>query len=614
MCGFVGWYATAQAEGPAPDRERLARATALLAHRGPDGEGTWIAEDGSCGLGHRRLAVLDLAGGAQPMATPDARWHIAFNGEVFNYRELRADLEREGESFATASDTEVLLRLLARRGTRAVPALRGQFAFAAYDAKERVLLLARDRLGEKPLFTAMRGGRLYFASTLDALRAIGDLPREPDPEALSLYLSFSYVPAPWTAWRAARALPAGHLLLGTARGTWAPEMWWFPPAPGTFRGSFEDAAEALRTALREATRRRLLADVPVGAFLSGGLDSTAVVAAAVAVAGRVRTFTVRHPDPRYDESGEAAALARHLGTDHETLDAVLPGPEDLRRLLLGFGQPFGDSSVPVTAGIAAAARRRVTVALTGDGGDEVLGGYHRHAYLGMLDRVPSGTAALLRRVAPGRLRRALDLAAMPEARRYYEFYECFNGGAREALLLPGFAARHGDLPAQWLAGIYDGSGGMDPVDRMLRTDLRTHLPDFMNVKVDVSTMAHGLEARSPFQEPEVVDLGLSLPSSYKVAGFRGKRVLRAAVERDVPAGLLPRRKRGFASPVEEALRGPLLEEARRLLAPRGPLAALEVVRPEVPPRLLEEHLAGRAHHRIRVWVLLALAAWAEGRA
>jgi len=611
MCGFVGWYGTASAEGPPPTLERLRAATALLAHRGPDGEGTWIAPDGTCGLGHRRLAILDREGGAQPMADASGRWHVAFNGEIFNHPELRAAAEREGEAFRTRSDTEVLLRLIARRGPRAIGALRGQFAFAFYDAAERTLILARDALGEKPLFTARSDGRLYFASTLDALRAIGGLSGEPDPEAVSLFLSFSYVPAPWTAFRAARRLPAGHLLTAVPRGVGAPELWWFPPAPGTFRGSFEDAVEALRAALREATRRRLLADVPVGAFLSGGLDSTAVVAAAAAAGAGVRTFCLRHPDPRFDESAASAAIARHLGTEHETLDAEPPGPADLRRVLAAFGEPFGDSSAAVTSALAAAARRRVTVALTGDGGDEVLGGYHRHAYLGLVDRLGGGGPALLRSLTSGRVRRALELAAMPEARRYYEFYECFNGGARDALLLPGFAAAHGELPRRWLEDLYDSTGGIDPVDRMLRTDLRTHLPDFMNTKVDVATMAHGLEARSPFQEREVVELGVSLPSAFKVSGFRGKRVLRAAVERDVPRALLARRKRGFAAPVDEALRGPLREEARRLLAPDGPLARLDAVRPDAPYRLLEEHLLGRARHRIRLWVLVALASWAE---
>ena len=611
MCGLVGWFETETAEGPPPGMERLRRATALLAPRGPDGEGAWISPDGVCGLGHRRLAILDLEGGAQPMPTPDGRWHAAFNGEIFNFAELRREMESKGESFSTRSDTEVLLRLVARRRGAAVAALRGQFAFAAYDAAEKTLLLARDALGEKPLFTARHRGRVFFASALDALLEVGDLPRDPDPEAISLYLAFSYVPAPWTAYRAARRLPAGHLLQVTRRGSWAPEMWWTLPPSGTFKGSFEEAAEALRGALRDATRRRLLADVPVGLFLSGGLDSTAVAAAAAEAGAKVRAFTLRHPDPAFDESAAAAAIARHLGLEVEVLPAEPPGPDDLRASLAAFGDPFGDSSAAVTGALARAARTRVKVALTGDGGDEILGGYHRHALLGLVDRVPKGTPAALRALALGRVRRALDLAALPEARRYYEMYECFNGKARAALLDPGFAAAHGDLPRAWLEGIYDGSGGVDPVDRMLRTDLRTHLPDYMNAKVDGATMAHGLEARSPFQEREVVELGCSLPSEFKVKGFRGKRVLRAALQKSVPDRLLQRSKRGFAAPVQEALAGPLRGEARRLLAADGPLAALGAVRPDEPARLLEEQLGGRANHRIRLWVLLALAAWAE---
>ncbi len=611
MCGIVGWHASSLAEGPPPDVDLLRRATSLLAARGPDGEGTWISPDGTCGLGHRRLAILDAEGGAQPMSTPDGRHHVVFNGEIFNHAELRRELEGAGETFATRSDTEVLLRLVARRGTAAVSQLRGQFAFAAYDASEHLLVLARDALGEKPLFTARRAGRLYFASTLPALLLISGVDREPDGEAISLFLSFSYIPSPWTAYRHARKLPAGHIMAAGRHGAWSPEMWWFPPAPRTFAGTFDDAAEALRETLRGATRRRLLADVPVGAFLSGGLDSAAVVAAARAVAEGVRTFTVRHPDPRLDESAAAAAVAAALGVSHEVLDGEPPGPEDLRRVLAWYGEPFGDSSAAVTAAVAAAARRRVTVALTGDGGDEVLGGYHRHAYLALVDRMPAGVPRWVRGGAPGRLRRALELAAMPEARRYYEMYECFPGGRRDRLLLPGFRRAHGETPREWLEALYLGCGGDDPVDRMLRTDLRTHLPDFMNVKVDVATMSHGLEARSPFQERDVVELCLSFPSSFKVSGFRGKRVLRRALERDLPRGLIAGRKRGFAAPVDEALLGPLRAEAERLLAPGGPLLRLDAVVPGEPLRLLEEHRRGVGNHRIRLWVLLALAAWAE---
>jgi asparagine synthase (glutamine-hydrolysing) len=261
--------------------------------------------------------------------------------------------------------------------------------------------------------------------------------------------------------------------------------------------------------------------------------------------------------------------------------------------------------------VARAARREVTVALTGDGGDEVLGGYHRHAYLAMLDRLPPAPSWLRGR-AGGRLSRALELSSLDEASRYHAMYECFPSGGRDALLLPAFRAVHGDLPREWLESLYRSTGGRDALDRMLRTDLRTHLPDYMNVKVDVATMAEGLEARSPFQELSVVELCLSFPSDHKVRGFRGKRVLRDAVRRDVPDALLPRRKRGFAAPVSETVAGPFRDEAARLLAPDGPLASLQAVRPDVPPRLLREFLAGDVRHRVRVWLLLSLAAWVEG--
>ncbi len=612
MCGIVGWYATESAHGPPPSRERLRRATALLAHRGPDGEGLWLSPDGVCGLGHRRLAVLDPEGGAQPMATPDGRWHVSFNGEIFNYLDLRREMEASGEAFRTRSDTEALLRLVARRGPAAPDRLRGPFAFAAYDVEERTLLLARDATGEKPLFTAEHRGRLYFASTLDALLEVGDLPRDIDPEALSLYLAFSYVPAPWTIYRVARKLAAGHLRRATPGDPGRPEAWWKLRPAGTFGGRFEDAVEALRAGLTAATRRRLLADVPVGLFLSGGLDSAVVAAAVAEAAPGTMAFTVRHPDPALDESRAAAAIARHLGLPHEILDAVPPGPESLRAVLSEYGEPFGDASAAVTSAVARAAAGRVKVALTGDGGDEILGGYHRHVYLSLVDSLPRGLATAARAVLPGRkIRRALALAALPEAHRYNEMYDCFGSAGRERLLRPAFRQRHGDLPREWLSALYADTGGIDAVDRMLRTDVLTHLPDFMNVKVDVATMAAGLEARSPFQEREILEFGLSLPSWFKVRGLTGKRILRAVLARSLPRPLVARKKMGFAAPVDAALRGPLRGEAERLLAPGGPLAALDAVEPEYPPALLREYAEGGVRHRLRVWVLLALASWVE---
>jgi len=607
LCGIAGYCVPEGSSAPA--EEALERALSLLAHRGPDARAIWLSPDRRVGFAHARLSVIDPEGGLQPMVDPETGAVVVLNGEIYNFRDLFAEQRAEGRPPRTRSDTEALLTAYARHGRRAVPKLRGMFALAAHDPRTGEVLLARDRMGQKPLYlTDLPGGGVAFASEARALLSFVGRAPEPDEEALSIYLSFGYVPAPRTAWRGIRKLPAAHLLVVGER---EPARYWSRPAPEFPGPDPREAAEIVRAAVRDAVRARLVADVPVGAFLSGGLDSATVVSF-MAEAGPVRTFTVGTPHAEYDESAVAREVAERFGTEHEEIRIDPPEVEEIPELLARWGEPFGDSSALAVALVSRAARKEVTVALTGDGGDEAFGGYDRFGILSMLDRVPRVAARCLFPVFPGRARRALRIAAMPPWRRYYGFYESFNGGLRERILDPGFAARAGTAPADFLRGLYSSFPG-DELDRMLATDAATWLPDDLNPKVDVASMAVALECRSPLQDHLLVEACARLPASLHVRGRVKKAVLRDAMRGRLPSSVFRGGKKGFAAPVEHWFRGDL--EGFLLAKLRGPaLRDLGVVRPEG----VEEVIAGLSggarsgRPRIQVFILLALALWAEG--
>jgi len=601
MCGFAGYQVP---EGvSAPGEEALSRALVKLRHRGPDGEGVWFSPDRCVGLAHARLAVIDPEGGAQPMVDPPTGAVVALNGEIYNFEELAAEFASAGRPQRTRSDTEALLTGYALHGSSILKRLRGMFAFAAYRPIEGRVLLARDRLGQKPLFHApLPGGGLAFAS--ETGQAV-----EPDDHALSLFLSLGYFPAPLTAYLGVRKLPAGHQL---AFGEEQPTRWWRRPAPGPKPKDTVEAAGILRERIREAVRVRLIADVPVGAFLSGGIDSATVVAfMAEQSSGPVRTFTVSSPHPEYDESATALQVAERFGTDHHQIRITPPEVEEIPGFLSRFGEPFGDSSVLATALVSRAAREHVTVALTGDGGDEAFGGYDRFSILGRLDRVPRAAARVFFPAFGGRPRRALELAAMEPWRRYYEFYESFNGGTRDRLLSPRLAARHLDSTADWLQDLYRGFPGRE-LDRMLAVDQATWLPDDLNHKVDMASMAVALECRSPLQDHLLVESCAALPASLHVRGRTRKAMLRAAVGDLLPESVLCGRKMGFAAPVEHWFKGDLEGFlGSKLKSPA--LRDLDLVRPEAVEAVIRSlHTGTRTGKpRIQVFILLALAVWAE---
>jgi asparagine synthase (glutamine-hydrolysing) len=623
MCGIAGGVALDASSKP--DGERVKRMTGLLAHRGPDGEGFWTAPSGSAVLAHRRLAVIDLATGDQPMVDADGNVGMTFNGEIYNYVELRDALAKTGVAFRTKSDTEVLLaRYLSGKSDWLAPC-RGMFAFGIWDDRARRLTLVRDRIGKKPLFYVIEHGCLYFASSLRALRATSARRWTLRPESLGAYLALGYVPAPATMFAEAFRLPAGHQLT-LERGAVATSPFWRVEDRKTaFTGTYEDALEETQARLVEAVRLRLRSDVPLGVFLSGGIDSSLVTAIAGREStGALRTFSVGFDVAAVDESPHAAAVARHLGTEHSSFQMK---PDLLRAIpdvVAGLGEPFTNpSTIPLTE-LARETRRHVTVVLGGDGGDEAFAGYPWYSNARRLERVsrlmggrPLAPArrALAAQLSGGggsglaaRAGRALDATAQRnEGSRFAHLRSLFSGRERHALLCDERARDAGVAASEQLAGIYDAVDG-DALQRMRSVDIATYLADSLMPKGDVATMAHGLELRSPLLDHEVVDFALSIPEHFHTDERGGKRILRELVSRFVPSEVMDRPKQGFTVPLDEWFRGetaPIVAS----LARSDALAALAQLDMRTVASLCDEHRSGSRNHGERLFALLTLEAW-----
>ncbi|MFB3892746.1 MAG: asparagine synthase (glutamine-hydrolyzing) [Phycisphaerae bacterium] len=636
MCGFAGefLFRDAHARGGPADLDLARAMAARLAHRGPDEEGSLLSADGRCAIGFRRLAVIDVKGSRQPMTTPDGAATVAFNGEIYNFRELRDELARGDAShppvhFRTAGDTEVLLQLYRRDGRDIFAQLDGMFAVAIYDSTRGQLLLARDRLGEKPLWYAVLADRIVFASEAKALLAHPKVDKSLTSQSVVSYLTIGYVPAPDTIWVGIRKLPpACVLVVDDVCGE--PANYWQP----TIRrpdGNRTEIIARVRGEVIASIQGRMTADVPLGALLSGGLDSsivTAVMARAAGRTGGVRTFTAGFAEGEFDERPAARLVAEHCGTEHTELEVPpAAGAEMLDRIVEMYDEPFGDSSAIPTYLICQAARRHVTVALAGDGGDEVFGGYDRYRAIQAAARMKP-PMYLLTRIAAAlarpwashderdKLRRFLrfaDALPYPIAEQYFMYRRLFGPDDLPRLLAADFAAR-ADLqrPANWFCELYEsGEDEMDGEFGMAqRQDLATYLPDDLLVKTDIASMAVSLELRSPMLKHGLVDLGLSLPVALKFAHGRGKAVLREAFADMLPPEILRRPKRGFAAPLDRWIRTDLLSVLReRLYAPAK--AGRSPFRPEAVAGLVNDHLTGRGDHRHRLWAMLVLARWME---
>jgi len=598
VCGIAGLYSPA---GP-PNPELVDAMRAALVHRGPD-EGSTDAF-GRCVLGHQRLKVIDLDTGYQPVSNEAGDVVAVFNGEAYNFLSLRDQLG--GHEVRGTGDTPILPHLYEESGPHFVERLDGMFAVALWDARRERLVLARDRLGKKPLLWArLPDGTLAFASELKALLRLPQLSREIDLDAVDAYLALQYVPGDRTALRGIHKLAPGHVLVAEG-GTERIERYW-TPEPAAPSAHEDEWLERVRAGVGEAVRKRLVADVPLGALLSGGIDSSIVVALmAQASSQPVRTFTVGFPDARYDERAYARAIASRYGTVHEEVEIEQDIASILPRLAATFDEPFGDEAAFPTFLIAEQARRHVTVALAGDGGDESFAGYERYIAHRLAGRVPApaaqvGAAAL--RLLPAarreprspffRAARFLDVAATPGDRRYARLMEVFPFELRRELWSDRRLAQQVPLePSR------PGLTGLQLLD------LETYLPGDLLLKADLASMAHSLELRSPFLDHEVVALGLALPDTLKTRGREGKVALRRAFAADLPAEISGRGKTGFGVPLGRWFRSDLRELAHDLLSTdRG------WFRRDSVQRLLDEHASERVDHGHRLWCLLMLELW-----
>jgi asparagine synthase (glutamine-hydrolysing) len=587
--------------------------SAKLVHRGPDSDGSFL--DGPVGLAARRLAIIDLAGGDQPIANEDGTVTVVQNGELYNYPELRTELERAGHRFRTSCDTEVLVHLYEHEGEAFVRRLRGMFAVALWDAPRRRLVLARDRYGIKPLYHRAEGGGLEFASELRSL------PRgEIDLDALEAFLAFNSIPAPLTIFRETRKLPPGHALVWE-NGQTRLERYARPaPAPATELREDDEAelVEELRARLRDSVRAHLLSDVPVGVLLSGGIDSSALAAlAAQETAEPVRTFSIGFEERSFDELSDARLVAERYGTHHRELvlrpDAALLLPA----LADAFDEPFADSSALPTYLVSQLAAEDVKVALSGEGGDELFGGYYTYVADLLAQRV-GGLAGLARplveRLPTSTARASFDYKAkrfvrgahLPPLERHHAWKEIFSAGARAELT----GRRHGFDPVDLYRERFAETEGAELLARLQDVDLGIYLADDLLVKTDRASMAHSLEARVPFLDPAVTSLALALPTRQRVHGFRKKVLLRKAVAPLVPEQIVRGKKRGFSIPAAAWLRGELEPFARETLSPET-LRRQGYFRPEAVTTLIDRHVRGEEDLSRQLWGLLAFTLWHE---
>ena len=609
MCGICGIVA---ANGRA-DAERLARMSAKLVHRGPDSDGTFL--DGRVGLAARRLAIIDLAGGDQPIANEDGTVTVVQNGELYNYPELRTELERAGHRFRTSCDTEVLVHLYEQEGEAFARRLRGMFAVGLWDAPRRRLVLARDRFGIKPLYYRAEGGGLEFASELRSL------PRgEVDLDALEAFLAFNSVPAPLTIFRDARKLPPGHVLVWEDGQTRLERYARPAPVAATEVRKDDEAelVEELRARLRDSVRAHLLADVPVGVLLSGGIDSSALAALAAEETGEpVRTFSIGFEERSFDELADARLVAERYGTLHRELvlrpDAALLLPA----LADAFDEPFADSSALPTYLVSQLAAQDVKVALSGEGGDELFGGYYTYV-ADLLAQRFGGVAGLARplveRLPSSTARASFDYKAkrfargahLPPLERHHAWKEIFSPDARAELT----GRRHAWDPVDLYRERYAETDGAELLARLQDVDLGIYLVDDLLVKTDRASMAHSLEARVPFLDPAVASFAQALPRRHRVHGLRKKVLLRKAVAPLVPGRIVRGKKRGFSIPAAAWLRGELEPFARETLS-------AETVRrqgffdPAAVGRVLDRHVRGEEDLSRQLWGLLAFTLWHE---
>lgn len=613
MCGIAGAVSWT-ADRRILDEPAVAAMADAMRSRGPDGEGLY--RDDRALLAHRRLSIIDLEGGAQPMSTPDGGLTVVFNGEIYNFAELHARLAALGHRFATRSDTEVILHAYRQWGRACVEQLDGMFAFALWDKPKGELVLARDRFGKKPLYYHHRPGELVFASTLTALLAHPRVPRQLDDRSLAEYLGLEYVVAPNTILRDVHKLPAAHALVASARGIETVRYWQL--RVGGARPTSEAAAiEELSERLTAAVRRRLVADVPLGVFLSGGIDSSLVTAFAAREHTGIRTFSVRFTDPSFDESSYARQVAAHLGTTHLEDELSLAEAAKIVETLGDIlDEPVGDGSIVPTAMLSRFVRRHVTVALGGDGGDELFAGYPTylaHKLAGAIGplRKLAGAARYLAELLPVshdnfsfdfKLKKLLLGLDAPLDERNYVWL-----GAMPRPMVDELLGGDHDIYAAVRARYRDGQGSH--LERVMYQDIGLYMCHAVLAKVDRASMASSLEVRAPLLDTAFAEYAASLPLDYKLRGRVGKYILKQLARRYLPNTIVDRPKKGFGMPIGRWLREDLRSLSHDVLLGGTSLAAAGRLRRPVVERMLREHADGVADHRQRLWTLLVLELW-----
>jgi asparagine synthase (glutamine-hydrolysing) len=620
MCGIAGFV---RSDGARVDRELLERMNEAIRHRGPDDDGYYLSD--GVGLAMRRLSIIDLKSGKQPIHNHDQTAWIVFNGEIYNYRELREQLEKLGHKFYTDSDTEAIVHAYDQYGTDCPKYLRGMFAFAIWDERTKSLFLARDRVGKKPLLYAELNGELVFGSEFNALLCHPGISRDVDFEAIHHYLSFICVPAPLTAYRAIRKLEPGHSL-SWRNGEIKIERYWQLDFSKKLKIGEEEAGERVVDLLREAVRIRLMSEVPLGAFLSGGIDSSAIVALmAQESSEQVKTFSIGFDEQDFSELHHARRVAEHVGADHHEFIVRPDAMEILPTLVEHYGEPFADSSAIPSYYVSRETRAYVTVALNGDGGDECFAGYQRYAAMNLAQRyarVPgvlrNGVIGNLVNALPGfatrpnKLRRAkrfVTAASMPPVERYLRWVSAFDEEAKQNLYSPSFQHETANFrTAGFLEPWFAQANGAGIVDASLLTDTMTYLPNDLLVKMDIASMTVSLEARSPFLDHHLMEFAASLPENLKLRGLTTKYLLKRVLRKLLPAENLTRSKMGFGVPIGHWFRGVMQPFLRETLLSERSLAR-GLFQPQIVRQIIDQHVEGKIDHSHRLWSLLMLELW-----
>ncbi len=620
MCGIAG---IVRNDGARVDRELLERMNEAIRHRGPDDDGYYFSD--GVALAMRRLSIIDLKSGQQPIHNQDRTAWIVFNGEIYNYRELREQLEKLGHKFYTDSDTEAIVHAYDQYGTDCPKYLRGMFAFAIWDERAKSLFLARDRVGKKPLLYAELNGEFVFGSEFNALLQHPGISRDVDFEAIHHYLSFLCVPAPLTAYRAIRKLEPGNSLWWR-NGEIKIERYWHLDFSKKLNLGEEEAGERLVSLLREAVRVRLMSEVPLGAFLSGGIDSSAVVALmAQESSARVKTFSIGFDEQHFSELHHARRVAEHIGADHHEFIVRPDAMEILPTLVEHYGEPFADSSAIPSYYVSKETRAYVTVALTGDGGDECFAGYERYAAMNLTQRYANLPGALrdglIGKVVsalpgfdahPNPLRRAkrfVALASIPKVERFLRWVSSFDDEAKQNLYSERLRHETANFrTASILEPWFAKANGAGTVDASLLTDTMTYLPDDLLVKMDIASMTVSLEARSPFLDHHLLEFAASLPENLKLRRLTTKYLLKRALRKLLPAETLNRRKMGFGVPIGHWFRGVMQPFLRETLLSEKALAR-DLFKPEMVLQMINQHVEGKVDHPHRLWSLLMLELW-----